>query len=131
MFLDTSGLLCFIDEADSRHREAQRLMAAARLSVTHSLVLAELIPLSRRRRLRPGRALSLVSDIVTLQVVETVWVTQDIFRAGLRLLNARADKHYSLCDAVSFLVMRERGLTEAFTTDHHFDQEGFQRLLDR
>jgi hypothetical protein len=25
--------------------------------------------------------------------------------------------------------MRERGLAEALTTDHHFEQEGFVRLL--
>ena len=39
------------------------------------------------------------------------------------------DKTYSLCDAVSFLLMRERGITEALTTDRHFEQEGFVRLL--
>lgn len=42
---------------------------------------------------------------------------------------ARLDKSYSLCDAISFLVMRQRGLSEALTTDHHFEQEGFVRLL--
>jgi len=25
--------------------------------------------------------------------------------------------------------MRQRHVTEALTTDHHFEQEGFQRLL--
>ena len=41
----------------------------------------------------------------------------------------RFDKNYSLCDAVSFILMRRRGLYEALTTDHHFEQEGFRRLL--
>jgi predicted nucleic acid-binding protein len=41
----------------------------------------------------------------------------------------RLDKDYSLCDAVSFLLMRARGLTDALTTDKHFEQEGFRRLL--
>ena len=36
---------------------------------------------------------------------------------------------YSLCDAVSFVLMKQRGLREALTTDHHFEQEGFTRLL--
>jgi len=45
------------------------------------------------------------------------------------LLQNRQDKTYSLCDAVSFLLMRERKITEALTTDIHFEQEGFIRLL--
>jgi len=47
----------------------------------------------------------------------------------MALLLARQDKTYSLCDAVSFVLMRRRHLTEAWTTDRHFEQEGFQRLL--
>lgn len=39
------------------------------------------------------------------------------------------DKNYSLCDAVSFILMRERGFTDALTTDKHFEQEGLVRLL--
>ncbi|HLV80869.1 MAG TPA: hypothetical protein VKT32_11335 [Chthonomonadaceae bacterium] len=35
----------------------------------------------------------------------------------------------SLCDAVSFILMQRRGLLEALTTDHHFEQEGYRRLL--
>ncbi len=32
-------------------------------------------------------------------------------------------------DAVSFLLMQRRGVAEALTTDRHFSQEGFVRLL--
>ena len=47
----------------------------------------------------------------------------------MQLLIDRADKTYSLCDAVSFVLMRQRRMTEALTTDRHFEQEGFVRLL--
>lgn len=47
----------------------------------------------------------------------------------VEFLQARPDKNYSLCDAVSFMVMGQRGMTDALTTDHHFEQEGFTRLL--
>jgi predicted nucleic acid-binding protein len=30
---------------------------------------------------------------------------------------------------VSFVVMRDEGIAEALTTDHHFEQEGFVCLL--
>lgn len=48
---------------------------------------------------------------------------------ALALLLARPGKTYSLCDAVSFVLRRRRNLSEALTTDRHFEQEGFRRLL--
>jgi uncharacterized protein len=61
--------------------------------------------------------------------VEMDWVAEPTFRVALALLNTRLDKTYSLCDTVSFVVMRQQGVAEALTTDRHFDQEGFVRLL--
>jgi len=63
-------------------------------------------------------------------LVEVVWVDETLHRAALTLLQARLDKAYSLCDAVSFVLMQHHGITEALTTDHHFAQEGFVRLLE-
>jgi predicted nucleic acid-binding protein len=48
----------------------------------------------------------------------------------MSLLQSRLDKDWSLCDAVSFVLMQQRGVTEALTTDHHFEQAGFVRLLE-
>ena len=47
----------------------------------------------------------------------------------MNLLNRRLDKSYSLCDAVSFVLMHQRKLVDALTTDRHFEQEGFRKLL--
>src|SRR5262245_24927840 len=49
--------------------------------------------------------------------------------AAWQLWEARADKDWSAVDCASFQVMQQRGLTEALTTDHHFEQAGFQRIL--
>lgn len=54
---------------------------------------------------------------------------ESLHRAALELLGVRPDKSYSLCDAVSFILMRRNGISEALTTDRHFAQEGFVRLL--
>src|SRR5208282_5143253 len=43
--------------------------------------------------------------------------------------SARPDKEWSLTDCISFVVMNERGMTDALTSDHHFEQAGFQILL--
>jgi predicted nucleic acid-binding protein len=45
------------------------------------------------------------------------------------LYAARMDKAWSLTDCHFFIVMRERGLTDALTADRHFVQAGFRALL--
>jgi predicted nucleic acid-binding protein len=35
----------------------------------------------------------------------------------------------ALTDCISFVVMGGRSLTEALTSDHHFEQAGFTALL--
>jgi len=42
---------------------------------------------------------------------------------------ARPDTEWSLVDCLSFVVMKQRRLTQALTTDHHFAQAGFRALL--
>ena len=49
--------------------------------------------------------------------------------AGINLYLSRPDKDWSLTDCTSFVAMQERGLTDALTADHHFEQAGFIALL--
>ncbi len=74
--------------------------------------------------------LGFLIDLAQSPRVKIIWVNQDIHQQGMELLGNRLDKGYSLCDAVSFILMREHRITEALTTDRHFVQEGFVRLLD-
>jgi predicted nucleic acid-binding protein len=53
------------------------------------------------------------------------------FLAGLDLYERRPDKAYSLTDCISMNAMRERGITDVLTNDHHFEQEGFNVLIRR
>jgi len=129
MLLDTSGLLCLHNCAEPFHARARTLYYAARGRLTHNDVLAEFVALANARRLPRMAALTFIVDLVGNPDIETVWVDEVLQRAAMDLLLARQDKTYSLCDAVSSVLMRQRHLTEALTTDHHFEQEGFQRLL--
>jgi uncharacterized protein len=58
-------------------------------------------------------------------VIDVVWIDEELHNAGLDLLLDRRKRQLSLVDAVSFIVMRRRGVAEAFAIDPHFDQEGF------
>ena len=130
MLLDTSGLLCYFDNREARHGAAVVLYhAAARPRVTHSYVLDEFVALATARRLPRPTILTCANAILDDPTIEVVWVDETLHRSALVLLGARPDKTYSLCDAVSFVLLRARGLTDALTTDHHFEQEGFTRLL--
>jgi predicted nucleic acid-binding protein len=129
MLVDTSGLLCLHNRAEPLHGHARTLYHAAHVRLTHSYVLAEFVALAHARRLPRVAALTFMVDLVGNPDIETVWVDESLHREAMTLLLARQDKTYSLCDAVSFVLMRQRHLTEALTTDHHFEQEGFQRLL--
>ena len=129
MLLDTSGLLCLHNRAEPLHMQARTLYQAARMRLTHSYVLAEFVALAHARRLPRMAALTFVRDLVENPDIDTVWVDEALHREAMALLTARPDKTYSLCDAVSFVLMRQRHCTEALTTDRHFEQEGFQRLL--
>jgi predicted nucleic acid-binding protein len=129
MLLDTSGLLCLHNRAEPFHARASALYRAAPVRLTHSYVLAEFVALANARRLPFPAALYFITDLVENPDIDTVWVHESLHRHAMALLLARQDKSYSLCDAVSFVLMRQRHVTEALTTDRHFEQEGFQRLL--
>jgi predicted nucleic acid-binding protein len=131
MLLDTSGLFALMNPKDEYHVLAKSLYGNATLRVTHSYVLAEFVPLAHVRKLPRADVLSVVTDLLDDPTVHMIWVDEHLHRAATNLLNARSDKNYSLCDAVSFVVLKERSLTASLTTDHHFEQEGFQKLLTK
>lgn len=129
MLLDTSGLLCLHNRAEPFHSLADSLYQAARARIARSYVLAEFVALCNARGLPRVPAISMLRDLLDNPDIETVWVDERLHNGGLALLLARPDKSYLLCDAVSFVLMRQRGYFDALTTDHHFEQEGFHRLL--
>jgi uncharacterized protein len=128
MFLDTSGLLCFLNAAEPHHEEFAELLVSTSHALTTDHVLAELIALVTARRGPRHAALDFVADLLTSERVEVVYVDDTLFRRALDLLARRPDKDWSLCDAASFVVMNEHRETEALTLDHHFEQAGFVRV---
>jgi predicted nucleic acid-binding protein len=129
MLLDTSGLLCLLHRAEPFHHRAGESYRASSIRLTHNYVLAELVALATVRGLPREVILEFLFDLLDNPDIETVWVEEAVTREALDLLSRRTDKTYSLCDAVSFVLMRRRNVREALTTDRHFEQEGFRRLL--
>lgn len=129
MLLDTSGLFACFDPTDLYHDRAQAYFDAESPMLINDYVLAEFIPLCQVRGQSRVKTLAFVESILNCPFIDKVWTTQLHYIEALTLLKERLDKTYSLCDAVSFVSMRENKIVEALTTDKHFEQEGFVRLL--
>lgn len=128
-FADTVYLLALLNPQDQWHEPASRLTRPSQERlVTTGWVLMEVgnaLAESRHRVLFAN----FVRGLMTAALVEIVPATMDWFERGLQMYASRPDKGWSLTDCISFLVMQERGITEALTNDHHFAQAGFQILL--
>ena len=60
---------------------------------------------------------------------DAVFLDTNGWLAALELYTRRSDKDWGLIDCGSFVVMGEKGITQAFTNDRHFEQAGFTNLL--
>ena len=125
IFLDTSAAYAFADAADPNHQHASsRLrdtLGRRETLLTHNYVVTESAALIQRR-LGLRAALTFLRGIQHLHVH---WVTQDEHRSAVEILEQRGRRNLSLVDCVSFVVMREYGVTTALAYDADFEREGF------
>lgn len=133
VFADTSGWASFFREQERHHARAVALMTQWREEnrhvVTTNYVLGELIALCERLRVPRSRSVSYIHSIRAETWIEIVHIDEQLDSRAWELLENRLDKTWSLVDCASFVVMEQWGLTDALTTDHHFEQAGFVRLL--
>ena len=131
MLLDTSGLMCIFDQRDIRHSQATKHYDSVTQRLTHNYVFTEFVALAIARRAPLSDALRFIDSIHHGDEIEVVWVDTGLHDRAMHLLAEREDKRWTLCDAVSFVLMGANKIGEALTTDHNFEQAGFVRLLDR
>ena len=74
-------------------------------------------------------ALALLHSFAWDPLVEVTPLTEELFERGRTLFRRHSDNEWGLTDCISFVVMKERGLTDALTADAHFLQAGFRPLL--
>lgn len=128
-FADTYYFLALGNPADAAHLRAIELAGRnTRHIVTTAWVITELAdamsaPMNRQAFLRLWHRLR------SNAAIEIIPPQADLFEQGLDLFERRPDKSWSLTDCISFTVMTGRGLTDALTGDHHFEQAGFRALL--
>ncbi len=62
-------------------------------------------------------------------VATIVHVDEALWEQGWILFLARPDKYWGLTDCISFVVMQDQAITRAFSSDRHFEQAGYERLM--
>ena len=134
VFADTSGWANAFVKTEPYYTKASTLVKQWQQYncrvVTTNYVLSELIPLlTVRLRVPRERGLRYIETLRSVDWIEIVHIDEVLDQEAWKLLAERLDKQWSLVDAASFVVMRERGISEALTTDRHFEQDGFIRLL--
>ncbi|MBW1796062.1 MAG: type II toxin-antitoxin system VapC family toxin [Deltaproteobacteria bacterium] len=133
VFVDTAGWIALVHRRDDLHKEAVRVYRTLRRSrrVTTDAVLVETCNSFSKTLMRP-LALALMEKIKRaeeLRVLEVIHVDEELIEQGWELFRTRMDKEWSLTDCISFTVMKDRGISKAITSDHHFKQAGFEKLL--
>jgi predicted nucleic acid-binding protein len=129
VFVDTSALICLLDEEQEEHLRATRVWGElmdqrARLLTTDYVRLEAWALLQNRL----GLAAVKKFDENYLPVFDLHHVTEPQFAAAKTHVLGSGRKALSLVDATSFVVMRAEALTHAFAFDRHFREHGFKLL---
>lgn len=128
IFIDTGAWLALADMRDQYHREALQFYRALREQrrylVTSNLVMGEAFSLIRRTG-GTQVAFRFLDAVRQSAQLHKVYSTPEYEATAEKLLRQFVDQDFSFVDAVSFAIMRERDIAEAFAFNHHFLIAGY------
>ena len=134
IFVDASGWIAIANKSDEWHfiavKEYDSLFDEGANFITTSLAMIEFgngLAAVEKRHL----ALALFERIKKSERIEVINISEDLDSRGWEMYKNRPDKEWGVTDCISFVVMQDRGLLEALTADHHFEQAGLQILLKK
>jgi predicted nucleic acid-binding protein len=129
VFADTYYFLALLDSSEQRHAAVVEAARNEKIRiVTTEWVLAEFGDAYCHPNDRSDFAI-LYRSLANQPRVKIIPSDTFLFQRGVALFEQRPDKHWSLTDCLSFIAMRDEGITEALTGDKHFEQAGFTALL--
>jgi uncharacterized protein len=131
LFVDTSAWVAMSDSKDTHHLRAitlnQQVTRRYQLVITN-YILDETYTLLLMNVGYPSTVnfKHKLDFLMQKDILEAIWVTPAIAdQAWAIFAQFNVDKRWSFTDCVSFVAMKQRGITEVFTFDHHFSQMGF------
>jgi uncharacterized protein len=134
VFLDTVYAVALAAASDTLHEQAVALAEQLELNgtrlITTQAILLEIGNALSKQRYRMA-AIEILASLESDPSVEIVSLTPLLYSKAFNLYKSRPDKELGLLDCISFIVMNDRGIHEALTTDEHFEQAGYQSLLQK
>jgi uncharacterized protein len=132
VFLDTSFAIALSSITDQNHVKAVELAGQLETNKTHLVttqaILLEIGNALSKQRYRAS-AIQLLESLETDSNVAVLRLSDSLYKSAFELYKQREDKEWGLVDCISFIVMQERRITDALTSDIHFQQAGFRALL--
>lgn len=132
IFLDTVYIVALAANTDILHKQAvafaEQLERNGSRFVTTQAILLEIGNALAKKRYRPA-AIEILSSLESDPTVDIVSLSPELYSKAFILYKNRSDKEWGLIDCISFIVMKERGIKEALTSDEHFEQAGYRALL--
>ena len=131
VFADTSFYQALFNKHDRWHGIAAELFEGQQATiVTTEYVLVGLGGLMSRGDAR-SLYIRFVERVRSDPFTRLIPASAELFNSGFSLFEARPDKEWSITDCISFSLMEREGIEDALTSDHHFEQAGFQALLHK
>lgn len=129
VFVDTLFVIALINQRDAYHAKASELADVydGKPLLTTDVVLLEIGNALARNFKR--QAIEVIDNFLTSGEVEIVRLSPQLFEQAYLLYKQYQDKEWGLLDCVSFVVMRQAGISAALTFDQHFVQAGFRALM--
>ena len=125
VFADTSYFVALLNPLDVCHARAVELTEARpELMYTTAWVLTELANFLGQTGDRE-RFVKILAALRSDERTVIVPPSREMFEAGVDYYGRRPDKEWSLTDCISFIVMAEQQISEAWTADQHFEEAGF------
>ncbi|MEA5570679.1 type II toxin-antitoxin system VapC family toxin [Calothrix sp. UHCC 0171] len=129
IFVDTLFVVALINQRDQYHQKASELADSLE---THPLITTDAVLLEIGNALARNykdEAVEIIEHFLTSDEVEIVRLNPEFFTQAFKLYKTHQDKAWGLVDCISFIVMKQSGITQALTFDQHFVQAGFQALM--
>jgi predicted nucleic acid-binding protein len=132
VFVDTAAWLALLNTDDALHAPARQVMQQLRRRrvalVTTEFVLLEVAD-ALSAPLHRARTVKFINGLRQLRLLSIIPASQSLWAESWQLYGERPDKDWSLTDCSCFVVMTREKISQAFTSDHNFEQAGFVKLL--